>query len=624
MKISLDRPKGISSAGAGNKTVPKWFGNLSATHYDVLGVRSRAVLSEIKRAYHLLGHQWHPDVNPGHNQAEAVMTKINEAYEVLSDQENRRAYDLAINLDQNESPQAPVTLAEFAELIRDRQMQPVLDALRSAGLHPDTIGAHRGTNILWAGDGSIYLNLFEVAARSPATWLGRFDYNNQPAGAYIHKAAHLSLGCFGICYDLAQNPADERVAMAVRFTGLRSDPSIIMIFKWSERERNNISNGQLLSCLRRGDFSSEGLFSLPGSEGCLVLRNFDDPVLNWGLDGNHLMIINRGTGKTLSWETGSNSIADSQLNLPKQAMPGILEIPEIAISPGNIFAAVSYYRGLRPAATPYNRADEFVEIIDLSSGEPVAVLENTTALHINWDAEGDLLFLGGFKVPFFGHQIFRWNWRQGSPPELVSKVEGAVGSLKTCHDGTLLAIGRYDGNVEVIDLRNFRKMPVRALVNYGITWEITPTSNPTTGAACLLAWAPGDQFVASGNDMNLIIWGLEPGKLIGGINQDTRDIFARLRSSEKVPTSSLINALFRGREELSFADLDTGTGEFVVNFEIFLKNISGRLPASVLSRSKSMPARHKRGGSMLRSVLRKWQGTMREQVCLMSQKTLSQ
>lgn len=62
-------------------------------YYSVLGVSRNAAQREIKQAYRKLARQYHPDVNPGDKSAEDKFKAINEAYEVLSNVENRKKYD---------------------------------------------------------------------------------------------------------------------------------------------------------------------------------------------------------------------------------------------------------------------------------------------------------------------------------------------------------------------------------------------------------------------------------------------------------------------------------------------------------------------------------------------------
>lgn len=61
--------------------------------YVILGVRHEASLDDIKRAYRRLARKFHPDINPGDRAAAQRFREIAEAYEVLSDQGRRQAYD---------------------------------------------------------------------------------------------------------------------------------------------------------------------------------------------------------------------------------------------------------------------------------------------------------------------------------------------------------------------------------------------------------------------------------------------------------------------------------------------------------------------------------------------------
>ena len=62
-------------------------------YFKVLGVDRGADADAIKRAFRKLARQYHPDVNPGDEGAEAKFKEISEAYEVLSDPDKRRRYE---------------------------------------------------------------------------------------------------------------------------------------------------------------------------------------------------------------------------------------------------------------------------------------------------------------------------------------------------------------------------------------------------------------------------------------------------------------------------------------------------------------------------------------------------
>ena len=62
-------------------------------YYEVLGVDKNADDAALKKAYRALAKKYHPDVNPGDEEAEKKFKEASEAYAVLSDPEKRRQYD---------------------------------------------------------------------------------------------------------------------------------------------------------------------------------------------------------------------------------------------------------------------------------------------------------------------------------------------------------------------------------------------------------------------------------------------------------------------------------------------------------------------------------------------------
>jgi len=61
--------------------------------YQTLGVDKKATADDLKKAYRKMAMQYHPDKNQGNKEAEAKFKEVNEAYDVLKDDQKRAAYD---------------------------------------------------------------------------------------------------------------------------------------------------------------------------------------------------------------------------------------------------------------------------------------------------------------------------------------------------------------------------------------------------------------------------------------------------------------------------------------------------------------------------------------------------
>ncbi|MEQ9619658.1 MAG: DnaJ C-terminal domain-containing protein [Deltaproteobacteria bacterium] len=63
-------------------------------YYKILGISKNATKDEIKKAYRSLARKYHPDLNPDNKEAEEKFKEVQEAHEVLSNEEKRKTYDM--------------------------------------------------------------------------------------------------------------------------------------------------------------------------------------------------------------------------------------------------------------------------------------------------------------------------------------------------------------------------------------------------------------------------------------------------------------------------------------------------------------------------------------------------
>ena len=62
-------------------------------YYETLNVQRTATEADLKVSYRKLAMQFHPDRNPGDKDCESKFKEINEAYDILKDEQKRAAYD---------------------------------------------------------------------------------------------------------------------------------------------------------------------------------------------------------------------------------------------------------------------------------------------------------------------------------------------------------------------------------------------------------------------------------------------------------------------------------------------------------------------------------------------------
>lgn len=95
------------------------------THYEVLGVDRQARTEDIRRAYHDLARQVHPDRAGGVSTSGRAMSEVNEAWRVLGDPVRRSTYDTSLSAPAGPRSERPRRHPVDEDLDRPYESAPV-------------------------------------------------------------------------------------------------------------------------------------------------------------------------------------------------------------------------------------------------------------------------------------------------------------------------------------------------------------------------------------------------------------------------------------------------------------------------------------------------------------------
>src|SRR3982751_2280233 len=117
-------------------------------YYETLGVEKGANPEAIKKAFRKLAMDYHPDRNPGDKSAEQKFKELNEAYDVLKDEQKRAAYDRFGHaaFEQGQG-QGPGFGSDFASTFSD-----IFEDLFSGGRRGGRGGRERGADLRYNMD----------------------------------------------------------------------------------------------------------------------------------------------------------------------------------------------------------------------------------------------------------------------------------------------------------------------------------------------------------------------------------------------------------------------------------------------------------------------------------------
>ena len=87
-------------------------------YYDILGVSKDASQEDIRKAYRALAKKYHPDVSKEEN-AEAKFKEVQEAYDVLGNEENERTMIDSVQLERMRTLAADLKVLVVLEVLVD-------------------------------------------------------------------------------------------------------------------------------------------------------------------------------------------------------------------------------------------------------------------------------------------------------------------------------------------------------------------------------------------------------------------------------------------------------------------------------------------------------------------------
>lgn len=112
-------------------------------YYKILEVAPQATPQEIKKSFRRLALQFHPDKNEGDHLAEAQFKEIQEAYEILSDPDQRKEYNYkrwhlrSLGKSYTQQPLTPVAILEEC-----RALKTYVDSMSIFRLDFDAVSQH--------------------------------------------------------------------------------------------------------------------------------------------------------------------------------------------------------------------------------------------------------------------------------------------------------------------------------------------------------------------------------------------------------------------------------------------------------------------------------------------------